>query len=307
MHTVSSSSSARRRWRNAIFWLTTGYSAIKHWLTIGHKPTIKQIGSYYDYVSEMFELLCNGNLHAGYWESPADPTSLANAQDRFTEQLIGHTLVSTQSRLLDVGCGNGTPALALVRKTGCSVVGITLSEEQTRVAQQRAVEASLERRARFLRTNAMNLPFGKETFDAAWALESIFHMERSRALSEMSRILRPGSRVVLTDLIEKRPLTKQEQTLIYALSHSHTVVRLEHYPALLENAGFRVVDVIDISTNVERSFAEVARLIERHREMVVRLYGRIAVEFMLRMFPQVTAIYEQKLGYAVVIGEKSVV
>lgn len=296
--------SAHLRLRNAQFWMTTAYGAIRHLLAPGHKPTLHQIGRCYDYMSGMFELLCNGNLHAGYWESPEDRTPFGEAQERLTEWLIAHTHASVPSRVLDVGCGCGTPTLALARKTGCAVVGVTLSKEQARVANQRAVAASLDKRVFFLRTNAMALPFKKESFDAAWALESIFHMERFRALSEMARMLRPGGRVLITDLVEKQALTNKERAVIFSLSHCQTIGRLEHYPELLQRTGFRVVDVVDISSNVDRSFTEIANLVEQQRESVSGVYGHLVVEFMLRIFPQVIAIYEQKMGYALAIGEK---
>lgn len=281
-----------------------GYGAARHLIAAGHIPTLHQVGRCYDYMAGLFEMLCDGNLHAGYWESAQDRTPLAEAQERLTDWLIRRTPVSAGSRVLDVGCGNGSPALALARKTGCAVVGITLSHEQTRTANQRTSAAWLHQQAFFLQTDAMEMPFGSETFDATWALESIFHMERSHVLSEMARILRPGGRVLIADLIEKQPLSNQERALIFSLSQCRSVVHLEDYPGLLQRAGFRVVEVLDISPNVGRSFAEVGRLVESRREIVTRAYGHIAVEFMLRMFPRATAIFEQKMGYALVVGEK---
>ncbi len=281
-----------------------GYGAARHLIAAGHIPTRHQVGRCYDYMAGLFEMLCDGNLHAGYWESAEDRTTLSDAQERLTEWLITRTHASAQSRVLDVGCGNGSPALALARKTGCAVVGITLSHEQTRTANQRTSAASLDQRAFFLRTDAMEMPFASEIFDAAWALESIFHMERSHALSEMARILRPGGRVLITDLIEKQPLSNQERALFFSLSQCRSVVHLEEYPSLLQRAGFRVVEVLDISANVGRSFAEIGKRLESRREVVRRAYGPIAVEFMLRMFPRATAIFEQKMGYALIVGEK---
>src|SRR5687768_4969725 len=142
MHIRIRPTSAKLRLRNALFWMTTGYGAIRHLIAAGNTPTLDQIGNSYDYMSGMFEILCDGNLHAGYWESPVDHATLTEAQERLTERLITHTFASAQSRVLDVGCGNGTPALTLTRKTGCTVVGITLSQEQIQAANQRATAAS---------------------------------------------------------------------------------------------------------------------------------------------------------------------
>ena len=132
---------ARSGVRNAIFWTAMGYGAARHLIAAGHVPTLQQVGRCYDYMSGLFEMLCDGNLHAGYWESAEDHTPLSEAQESLTDWLITRTPVSVGSQVLDVGCGNGSPALALARKTGCDVVGITLSREQTQAAHQRISHA----------------------------------------------------------------------------------------------------------------------------------------------------------------------
>ena len=52
-------------------------------------------------------------------------------------------------RVLDIGCGFGGLALHLARAHAVEVVGLTLSEEQWRVAQERAEAAGLENKVRF--------------------------------------------------------------------------------------------------------------------------------------------------------------
>ena len=52
-------------------------------------------------------------------------------------------------RVLDIGCGWGGMALYLHEKTGADVLGITLSEEQLRVARARAEAAGVADRVRF--------------------------------------------------------------------------------------------------------------------------------------------------------------
>jgi cyclopropane-fatty-acyl-phospholipid synthase len=51
--------------------------------------------------------------------------------------------------VLDIGSGWGGLALHIAESTGARVKGITLSEEQLKVAQQRAVRSGLAERARF--------------------------------------------------------------------------------------------------------------------------------------------------------------
>ena len=52
-------------------------------------------------------------------------------------------------RVLDIGCGWGGMALYLHAKTGAEVLGVTLSEEQLKVARRRAEEAGVADKVRF--------------------------------------------------------------------------------------------------------------------------------------------------------------
>ncbi len=52
-------------------------------------------------------------------------------------------------RVLDIGCGWGGMALYLHAKTGADVLGITLSEEQLKIARERALQAGVDRHVKF--------------------------------------------------------------------------------------------------------------------------------------------------------------
>ena len=52
-------------------------------------------------------------------------------------------------RVLDIGCGWGGMGLMLARDYGVEVVGVTLSEEQHAIANQRALDAGLSDRVKF--------------------------------------------------------------------------------------------------------------------------------------------------------------
>lgn len=52
--------------------------------------------------------------------------------------------VEQHHEVLDIGCGWGSLAIEIVRKTGCKYTGITLAEEQLKLAEQRVKEAGLQ-------------------------------------------------------------------------------------------------------------------------------------------------------------------
>ncbi len=52
-------------------------------------------------------------------------------------------------RVLDIGCGWGGMALYIHQKTGAEVLGVTLSEEQLKVARQQAADAGVADKVKF--------------------------------------------------------------------------------------------------------------------------------------------------------------
>jgi 2-polyprenyl-3-methyl-5-hydroxy-6-metoxy-1,4-benzoquinol methylase len=74
----------------------------------------------------------------------------ADELEHFGERLQ----LGPDSRLLDVGCGSGGPALRLAERTGARVTGIDLVEDGIATASRLAEERGLAHRARFVRADA---------------------------------------------------------------------------------------------------------------------------------------------------------
>ena len=75
--------------------------------------------------------------------------SLEEAQRAKQNHIMAKLLLRPGQRVLDIGSGWGGLALSLARDYDVDVTGITLSEEQLKVAQCRAEEAQLSHKVRF--------------------------------------------------------------------------------------------------------------------------------------------------------------
>src|SRR3954463_11400702 len=76
------------------------------------------------------------------------------------ERFAGELQLDGSSRVLDIACGSGGPALHLARLTGCEIVGVDLHEDGVAKGTRMAREAGLEARASFVRADASEpLPF----------------------------------------------------------------------------------------------------------------------------------------------------
>lgn len=104
--------------------------------------------------------------------------------------------VGEGSCVLDVGCGAGDDVLALAQIVGSKgrVVGIDNSETMIAEATKRVAGAVAQ--IEFQVKDAHDLDFEDDTFDGCRADRVFQHLERPKqALSEMTRVARPGSRI----------------------------------------------------------------------------------------------------------------
>ncbi|WP_075731647.1 class I SAM-dependent methyltransferase [Streptomyces acidiscabies] len=222
-------------------------------------PVAEEVGRMYDRMTLLAADLAGGdgfNAHLGYWDTPDSALTYDEATDRLTDVMTDRLRIGAGSRLLDLGCGVGAPAVRIARRTGAEVVGISVSGEQ--VARARQLAAQLPGQVAFEQADAMQLPYDDDSFDAAFALESMPHMpDRPHVLREVRRVLRPGGRVVLTDFF-RRPAPSDGARALHETMGS-TSARLDDYPALLRAAGLEFVEMLDITDEtVPRSFTELA-------------------------------------------------
>ncbi|WP_405793789.1 methyltransferase domain-containing protein [Streptomyces sp. NBC_01506] len=204
----------------------------------------------------------DGNIHVGYWDSAADDRSLDQATDRLTELVAGQLAAAPGRRLLDVGCGTGRPALRIARTTGAQVSGISVSDQDLDLARTRADATALADRVDFRYADACALPFEDASFDGAWAIESMMHIsDRTAALTEIARTLRPGSPLVITDVLLRSPVSGDTADLVRQTCRAFGSPALPEPAELrtaLDRAGLEVVEFNDIGEHVRRTYQAFA-------------------------------------------------
>ncbi|MHA6765407.1 class I SAM-dependent methyltransferase [Streptacidiphilus sp. PAMC 29251] len=100
---------------------------------------------YYDITLDLYEDLWGEHVHHGFWD-PGEAPGLNGADrhaatDRLVRELVDFAGVPAGSKVLDVGCGIGGPALYLAGPLGCTVEGVTLSALQAARANEKALAA----------------------------------------------------------------------------------------------------------------------------------------------------------------------
>ena len=109
----------------------------------------KNVAHHYDVGNQLYELFLDRDLQysCAYFTDPGN--SLEQAQEDKKAHIAAKLHLEPGQRVLDIGCGWGGMALYLNRVADVDVLGVTLSEEQLKVARRRAEEAGVSDRVRF--------------------------------------------------------------------------------------------------------------------------------------------------------------
>ncbi|HSR54824.1 MAG TPA: cyclopropane-fatty-acyl-phospholipid synthase family protein [Alphaproteobacteria bacterium] len=108
------------------------------------------VAHHYDLSDTLYDLFLDSDRQysCAYFDRPN--TSLEDAQEAKKRHIAAKLLLNRPNlTVLDIGCGWGGLALFLAAETGAKVTGITLSEEQLKVARARAERAGLSDRVSF--------------------------------------------------------------------------------------------------------------------------------------------------------------
>lgn len=120
------------------------------------------VAHHYDLSADLYELFLDADKQysCAYFEHP--DMSLEEAQAAKKAHIGRKLLIEPGMEVLDIGCGWGGMALTLAQDFGAKVTGVTLSEEQLKIAQTRAEAAGLADRVSF---RLMDYRAVKERFD----------------------------------------------------------------------------------------------------------------------------------------------
>jgi arsenite methyltransferase len=115
-----------------------------------------------------------------------------------TEALLDLAKFKPGALVIDVGCGQGASVGRMIGR-GLRAIGVDMTPAPLAIARRRTDQDA------FIIASGSDLPFAAESVDGVLAECSLSVMpDRARALSEWSRILRPGGRLLLSDVYSRR-------------------------------------------------------------------------------------------------------
>ena len=109
----------------------------------------QNVAHHYDLSDELYDLFLDSDRQysCAYFTDPRNSLEVAQADKK--AHIAAKLDLKPGQHVLDIGCGWGGMALYLNKVAGVEVTGVTLSEEQLKVARKRAADAGVADQVRF--------------------------------------------------------------------------------------------------------------------------------------------------------------
>ncbi len=176
-------------------------------------------------------------------------------------------------RLLDLGAGSGWPGLYMAGDSGCDLTLVDLPLVGLRIAAERAVADSIAGACGVICADAARLPFGENSFDALSHSDLLCCLKQKRAVLEScNRVICRGGRMVFTVISLAPNLTPEERSRTLAAAPEFVESGTD-YLTLLAQAGWRVLDRQDISSDYAASCRLQVKAERENRDEVIAVSG----------------------------------
>ncbi len=164
--------------------------------------------------------------------------------------------------VLDLGSGGGIDVILSARRVGPTgkAYGLDMTDEMLSLARRNAAEAGVEN-VEFLRGYIESIPLPDESVDAVISNCVInLSVDKAEVFSEMFRVLRPGGRIGISDIVAADHLSAE----VRAARGSYVgciagALSFAEYEEGLRSAGFREIEVTPTHEVADEMFSAIVK------------------------------------------------
>ena len=240
-----------------------------------HNPVARSRGNvkhHYDIGNELYELFLDEDMQYSCGYFPGGDETLEEAQRLKKRHLAAKLLVEDGQRILDIGCGWGGLAIYLASIADVEVTGVTLSEEQLKLARRRAEAAGVADRVNFELRDYRHVT---ETFDRVISVGMLEHVGSGHLGGYFLNVrdrLAPGGLAMIHSISTKSPPGVTGPFLRKYIFPGGYSPSLSETTASIEKTGLWITDVETWRVHYGRTLQAWRERFTARRDEVAAMY-----------------------------------
>lgn len=159
--------------------------------------------------------------------------------------------LSSDSSVLDIGCGSGGYAVGLAKRTGCRVTGFEIAASGVKTANALAEKENVSDTVKFEQYDAAGeLPYEDNSFDAIYSTDVMCHVPlRKQVLKNTHGLLKTGGHFVFTDALVIGGVVSNEEIATRSSVGLYFFSPPGVNEQLIEEAGLTLLEARDTTEN----------------------------------------------------------
>jgi ubiquinone/menaquinone biosynthesis C-methylase UbiE len=210
-------------------------------------PAQREVYEHYNEVARASQVLDNSQAHHYTCEQAEALPQAACSASRGCGNPLSKAELRSGERVLDLGSGGGIDTLIAAQQVGRKghVYGLDMSPDMLELARRNAAEAGAKN-VSFLEGMLEAIPLPDASVDVVTS-NCVINLcdDKAAVLREAFRVLVPGGRFLVADMVLLRPELPPAQARAAAtiLGCTNGVLAVQEYTRIMEDAGFIQVSV----------------------------------------------------------------
>ncbi len=232
----------------------------------------KHMAHHYDLSERLYSLFLDEDRQYSCAYFTNNNESLEEAQQNKKRHVASKLLLEPGQRVLDIGCGWGGLALYLARVADVEVVGLTLSEEQHRIAVQRARDAGPEDKVTF---KLLDYRLETERFDRIVSVGMFEHVGArhfKQYFGAIRRLLTDDGVALLHSIGRRHPPGTTNPWMRKFIFPGAYTPSLSETLAAVEKQDLWVTDLEVLRLHYADTLREWNRRFQKNRQEVAKIY-----------------------------------
>ncbi len=239
------------------------------------KRARRNVAHHYDLDGRLYSLFLDADRQysCAYFETP--DTTLDDAQLAKKRHLAAKLLLDKPGkRVLDIGCGWGGLGLYLAEAARADVTGVTLSQEQHAIANERAAEKGLAERARFNLQDYRDVPGPFDRIVSVGMFEHVGVGHYDEFFKQCAKLLADDGVMVLHSIGRSEGPSVTNPWISKYIFPGGYIPALSEVLPCIEKAGLLVTDVEILRLHYAETLKAWRERFLAHQEDAERIYDR---------------------------------